>query len=164
MSKAVETKIAELIADKVESAGYDLVRVQIIGGGKYATLQIMAERKDGAGMTVEDCTAISGVVSSAIEGKADLADRFDLEVSSPGIDRPLMKPADYVRFQGHVAKIELKEPVEGRRRFQGAIGAIVEETVEFRADKKVVKVTFEIIERAKLVLTDELLKASSKEK
>jgi ribosome maturation factor RimP len=159
MSKAVENKIVDLIAKDIDAAGYDLVRAQIVGGGKYATLQIMAERKDGVGMTVEDCAKISGAVSSIIEADADLADRFDLEVSSPGIDRPLMKMRDYERFQGHVAKIELKAPVEGQRRFQGKIVNVLGEEIEFSADKKVLKVPFKDIERAKLVLTDELLKA-----
>ena len=160
MSKAVENKIVDLIAKNIDAAGYDLVRAQIVGGGKYATLQIMAERKDGVGMTVEDCAKISGAVSSIIEADADLADRFDLEVSSPGIDRPLMKIRDYERFQGHVAKIELKAPLEGQRRFQGKIVNVLGEEIEFSADKKVLKVPFKDIERAKLVLTDELLKAA----
>jgi ribosome maturation factor RimP len=160
MSKAVENKIASLIAGEIESAGYDLVRVQVKGGGKYAALQVMAERKDGAGMTVEDCATISGAVSSIIEADTELADRFDLEVSSPGIDRPLVKLEDFVRFKGHVAKIELSKPVEGQRRFQGKIVNVEGEEIEVGADKKVLKVSFKDIENAKLVLTDELLKAS----
>jgi ribosome maturation factor RimP len=158
MSKAVEKKIAELIAGEVEAAGYDLVRVQITGGGKYATLQVMAERKDGAGMTVEDCAKISSAVSPVIEADAEWADRYALEVSSPGIDRPLVKLGDYERFQGHVAKFELIKPREGQRRFQGRIAGVSGEVVEFDTDKGVQIIPFENIERAKLVLTDELLK------
>jgi ribosome maturation factor RimP len=120
----------------------------------------MAERKDGAGMTVEDCAAISSAVSEIIEADADLADRFDLEDSSPGIDRPLVKLRDYERFLGHVAKVELKSPVSGQRRFQGKIAGVSGEEIEFGVDKGVLKVSFKDIERAKLVLTDDLLKGA----
>ena len=162
MSKAVENKIADLIASKIESAGYDLVRVLIMGGGKYATLQIMAERKDGVGMKVEDCEGISVLVSSIIEADAELADRFGLEVSSPGIDRPLVKVRDYEKYLGHVAKVELNVSVEGQRRIQAKINGVSGEEITFDADKKVLKVPFKDIERAKLVLTDELLKSREK--
>ncbi len=161
MSKAVENKIAALIADDIGAAGYELVRVQIMGGGKYAALQIMAERKDGVGMTVEDCATISSGVSEKLEADAELADRFDLEVSSPGIDRPLVKIADYARFQGHVAKIELSAPREGQKRFQGAIVGVSDEEIEFGTEKGAIRVPFGAIERAKLVLTDALLKAAA---
>jgi ribosome maturation factor RimP len=161
MSKVIEKKIAALIASDIGTAGYELVRVQITGGGKYAALQIMAERLDGNGMTVEDCTTISRAVSAVLEKDADLADRYDLEVSSPGIDRPLVKLQDYERFQGHVAKIEVDKPIEGQRRFQGKINSIAGAVVELGTDKGKVSVPFEIIEKAKLVLTDELLKAAA---
>ena len=161
MSKAVETKVADLIAGAMDAAGYDLVRVLITGGGKYAALQIMAERRDGVGMTVEDCAAISRTVSERIEADAALAERFDLEVSSPGIDRPLMKAQDYARFQGHVAKVELNAPVNGQRRFQAKIARVSGDEVEFSTDKGALIVPVAAIERAKLVLTDELLKAAA---
>jgi ribosome maturation factor RimP len=162
MSKAVENKIASLIADDIDAAGYDLVRVYLSGGGKYAALQVMAERRDGKGMTVEDCAGISRLVSAKLEADADLADRYDLEVSSPGIDRPLMKLQDYARFQGHVAKVELNAPIEGQRRFQGKIAAVAGDVIEFDAAKTLLKVPFATIEKAKLVLTDELLKEAAR--
>lgn len=161
MSKAVENKIAGMIAQDFETAGYDLVRVHLSGGGKYASLQIMAERRDGVGMTVEDCAKLSRLVTEKLEADKDLADRYDLEVSSPGIDRPLMKLQDYARFQGHVAKIELNAPVDGQRRFQGRITQVSGDVIELDADKMSVKVPFAQIEKAKLVLTDELLKAAA---
>ena len=163
MSKAIESKITELVTGEIDAAGYDLVRVKINGGGKYATLQIMAERKDGVGMKVEDCAKLSGVVSLKIEADADLANRFDLEVSSPGIDRPLTRIRDFERFQSHVAKVELDVPVEGQKRFQGKIGNVGGGEIEFLVDKKVLKTAFENIVNAKLVLTDELLKSSMKQ-
>jgi ribosome maturation factor RimP len=157
MSKTIENKIAAFVADGVDATRYELVRVQVTG----PTLQLMVERKDGAGMTVDDCATISRAVSSAIEADPELADRYALEVSSPGIDRPLVKLEDYARFQGHVAKIELKAPLEGRRRFQGTIAGIIGDEIEFNVDKDALKVPFRGIERAKLVLTDALLKETS---
>lgn len=161
MSKLIENKIAEIISGVVDAAGYDLVRALITGGGKYSALQIMAERKDGAGMTVEDCATISRAVSEIIEADVELADRYDLEVSSPGIDRPLVKLQDYVRFQGFVAKVELTAPLEKQKRFQAKIVGVSGELIEFNTDKGTLSVPFTTIERAKLVLTDELLKAAS---
>jgi len=161
MSKAIEKKIYDLIVADIDGAGYGLVRVQITGGGKYAALQIMAERQDGIGMTVEDCARISKSITEKLEADKDLADKFDLEVSSPGIDRPLVKVQDYTRFVGHVAKVELNAPVDGQRRFQGKITGVSGEVVEFETDKGALRVAFETIEKAKLVLTDELLKAAA---
>ncbi|MDE1901906.1 MAG: ribosome maturation factor RimP [Alphaproteobacteria bacterium] len=162
MSKAIESRINALIAADIAAAGYDLVRVQITGNGKYATLQVMAERQNGTGMNVEDCAAISRLVSDKIEAQPDLAEKFGLEVSSPGIDRPLVRLKDYEAWQGHVAKVELGAPVQGKKRFQGRIARVAGDVVEFEADKAVIAVPFAAIEKAKLVLTDELLKAAQK--
>ena len=161
MSKAVENKITALISGDLDAGGYDLVRVHISGGGKYAALQIMAERRDGVGMKVEDCAKISKSVTEKLEADKDLADRYDLEVSSPGIDRPLVKLQDYTRFQGHVAKIELNAPINGQRRFQGKIAGVTNDTIAFTTEKDTINAPFDAIERAKLVLTDELLKAAA---
>lgn len=160
MAKAVETKIADMIVGQVEALGYDLVRALISGGGKYAKLQVMAERKDGVGMTVEDCATISKAVSEIVEADPDLAERFELEVSSPGIDRPLVKIADYERFKGHVAKVDLTGMINGRRKIQGKIAGVAGEEIEFDIDNALFKVSFKDIERAKLVLTDALMKES----
>ncbi len=157
MSKAVEKKIATLIEGALDAAGYELVRVQVMGGGKYATLQVMAEPK-GRGMTVEDCATLSRLVSAKIEAEADLAQRFALEVSSPGIDRPLVRLKDYERFQGHLITAELTEPLQGQRRFQGRIIGASGDTITLDTDKGALAVPYGNIERAKLVLTDDLLK------
>jgi ribosome maturation factor RimP len=161
MSKPVEKKIAGLIAVDIDAAGYELVRVQITGGGRYSTLQIMAERRDGVGMTVEDCAALSRLVSEKIEADKELADRYDLEVSSPGIDRPLVKLSDFERFVGHVAKVELGAPLNKMKRFEGKIARVLDDVIEFETDKGAVSVAFAAIDRAKLVLTDDLLKAAA---
>jgi ribosome maturation factor RimP len=145
---------------KIAVAGYELVRILIKGNGKYATLQIMAERVDGKGMTVEDCAAISRLVSEKIEADKELADRFDLEVSSPGIDRPLMKLQDYARYEGHIATVELDAPLEGQKKFKGKIARVSDDAVTFGTEKGSLDVPFIAIAKAQLVLTDELLKAA----
>ena len=160
MSKALENKIADLVAKDIEIAGYALVRVHLSGGGKYATLQIMADRQDEAGMTVEDCAKISKLIMAKLESDKDLSDRFDLEVSSPGIDRPLVKIKDYDRFCGHVAKIELATPIGKQKRLQGTIAGVTGNEIEFETDTGSLKIAFDQIEKAKLVLTDKLLKAA----
>lgn len=162
MSKSDGNRIALMIAADVTAAGYELVRVQIVGGGKYATLQVMVERKDGKGITVDDCAKVSGIVSAIIEADPELTGRFDLEVSSPGVDRPLVKPQDYARFKGQVAKVETSSSIDGRRRFQGKIDNVSDCAVDLSLDKGTVTLPFEKIENAKLVLTDELLKAAQK--
>lgn len=158
MSKAIENRIADLLEDAVHAAGYELVRLQILGGGKYATLQVMAEPENGGGMTVEDCARLSRLVSEKVEAEEDLAGRYALEVSSPGIDRPLSKMKDFERYKGHVVKIELNVSLDGRRRFQGKISGISGQTIALQTERGEVDLHLENIDRAKLVLTDALLK------
>src|SRR5712675_2493030 len=100
--------------------GYRLVRVAVLGAGR-ATLQIMAERRDDASMTVDDCADISRSVSALLDVADPIAGAYTLEVSSPGIDRPLVRPEDYERFTGFEARIELARPVDGRKRFRGRL-------------------------------------------
>ena len=171
--KPIERKIADLITTDLSGMGFELVRVQMIGGGRYATLQIMAERMDGLAMTVDDCAAISHATSDKLDADETLTDQYTLEVSSPGIDRPLMRMKDFERFTGHVAKIELEAPLEGvaagKRRFQGDIlrvtgDEIENAAVEFRTEGGEFSVPMKVIARAKLVLTDALLNAAAGEK
>jgi len=157
----IETnQIETLIAPSLEAMGYSVVRVAFTGG-KRATLQIMAERLDGAAMTVDDCADISHSVSAIL----DVADPIDvaymLEVSSPGIDRPLVRPQDYERFAGFEAKIELSRPLDGRKRFRGRILGLQDDSIKLAADEVgQVLLPFADVAKAKLVLTDELIAAS----
>src|ERR1700691_3534201 len=112
--------IALIIEPSLEAMGYRLVRVAFLGA-RRATLQIMAERLDDTPMTVEDCTEISRSVSALLDVADPIADAYMLEVSSPGIDRPLTRPEDYDRFAGFEAKIELGQPIDGRKRFRGRL-------------------------------------------
>jgi ribosome maturation factor RimP len=165
-AKPVEGKVSDLVAAPLAAMGYDLVRVLLTGTSANAILQIMAEHQDGAPMTVDDCAAISRTVSEKLEADPALADSYSLEVSSPGIDRPLTRVKDYAQHQGHLAVVELSAPIEGRRRFKGKIGAIAatggdNAEIEFTTDDGAVRVPMASIAKAKLVLTDELLKQAA---
>jgi ribosome maturation factor RimP len=156
-----------LIGPTIAAMGYDLVRVRM-GGGSSPVLQIMAERADGKGMAVEDCEAISRALSAKLDVEDPITSAYTLEVSSPGIDRPLVRAADYVRFSGHAARIETRIPVEGRRRFSGKIAAATDSHVRLTLDEKgagdLVEVEIPIAEiaSAKLKLTDELIAAATR--
>ena len=153
-------RIETLIAPQMASMGYDLVRVQL-SGSKRRTLQIMAERRDGAGMTVDDCADISHAVSAVLDVEDPIAGAYTLEVSSPGIDRPLVRQDDFARFAGYEAKIELDGAIDGRRRFQGRLLGIDEDRVRVALDDGEIDVPFARIHRAKLVLTDDLIREAS---
>ncbi|MFO1060167.1 MAG: ribosome maturation factor RimP [Dongiaceae bacterium] len=154
---AIET----LIAPTLEAMGYALVRVRFSGGGR-PTLQVMAERIDGAAMAVEDCAEISRTLSALLDVEDPLPGAYLLEVSSPGLDRPLVKPADYERFAGETAQVETARPVDGRKRFRGRLGGLVEGGVRLLLDEGEVVVPFAAIQRAKLLVTDEILAAAKR--
>jgi ribosome maturation factor RimP len=151
-------KIEALIAPSLEAMGYRVVRVAVTGG-RRATLQIMAERVDDKAMTVEDCADISRTVSALLDVADPIATAYTLEVSSPGIDRPLVRREDFARFAGFEAKIELTSPVEGRRRFRGKLLGVEGDDVRVLVDAAPVALPLATVVRAKLVLTDELLAA-----
>ncbi|MFO0294930.1 MAG: ribosome maturation factor RimP [Rhodospirillales bacterium] len=154
-----QTTLETLIQPTVEGLGYDLVRV-VVSGRQRPTLQVMAERRDRQPMTVEDCETISRAISAKLDVEDPLPDAYTLEVSSPGIDRPLVRPADYARFAGHVAKVESREPVAGQRRFTGRILAADATALRLATETGEVELPIADISRAKLVLTDELLRAA----
>jgi ribosome maturation factor RimP len=148
----------------VESAGYRLVRLRVMGG-KRKTLQVMAERLDG-GMEVGDCAELSRKLSGVLEAADPFAEEYVLEVSSPGIDRPLVSAEDFERFAGHEARVEMMHSIDGRRRFKGLIiglenGAIEMETSGEKGTQRVLLPIAGIAE-AKLVLTDRLIQESLK--
>ncbi len=153
-------RVERLIAPALGEMGYDLVRVRL-SGGQPPRLQVMAERRDEAGMTVEDCTEISHVLSALLDTDDPIGDSYFLEVSSPGIDRPLTRLDDFERFSGFEAKVELQRPIDGRRRFRGRLLGIEEESVLMRMDSQTVVLPYADIGDAKLVMTDDLLAAAS---
>jgi len=154
-----------LIAPAVQAQGYRLVRLRLMGG-KRKTLQILAERPDGQ-MDVEDCAKLSRAVSEVLEAADPISEEYVLEVSSPGIDRPLTAPEDFARFAGHDARVELVRGVDGRRRFKGLLigleGAdVIMNVTDADEGNRQVRFSFDDIAEAKLVLTDRLIQESLK--
>lgn len=149
-------EIARMIEPALEAMGYRLVRVAFTGA-RQTTLQVMAERRDEAAMTVDDCAAISRQVSALLDVADPIADAYTLEVSSPGIDRPLVRPEDYDRFAGFEARIELSAPLGGRKRYRGRLLGRAAGHVRLAGDGGEVSLPLASIARAKLVLTDDLL-------
>lgn len=153
--------LAQFVEPVLDSLGFRLVRIEISGrDGK--TVQIMAERPDGS-MTIDDCEAVSKAVSPLLDVQDMVADSYRLEISSPGIDRPLVRPSDFVDWAGSEAKIELKSPIEGRKRFKGRLEGFEDDEVLMDVDlgeegHKTIGVAVGLIASARLVLTDELIR------
>jgi ribosome maturation factor RimP len=150
--------IADLIAPSIEALGYEVVRVTL-AGSQRKVLQIMAEPKDGRVMAVEDCARVSRAVSAILDVEDPISGAYSLEVSSPGIDRPLTRPKDFDRFAGHEAKIETHEPVDGRKRFKGILKGVADESVKIDSEGAELALPLNQIAKAKLVLTDALIAA-----
>lgn len=157
--------IRTLIEPAIVDLGYDLVRLKWMGGDKYKTLQIMIEPKDGGPTVVEDCEKVSHTVSALLDVDDVIAGAYRLEVSSPGIDRPLTRLKDFTTWKGFETKIETKESIEGRRKFRGIVTAINEDKIEFDLsdEKKGFTIPFSKIVDAKLVLNDELINHTMKQ-
>jgi ribosome maturation factor RimP len=153
-------KVAAIIEPALEDRGFRLVRVAI-SGREGKTLQVMAERADGS-MTIEDCEAVSREISALLDVHDPIAGAYRLEVSSPGIDRPLVRPSDFEDWAGHEAKIELSEPIDGRKRFRGTLEGFEGGEIRIEVDlgdagRQVVGLPVGLIAEAKLVLTDDLI-------
>ncbi|WP_412564907.1 ribosome maturation factor RimP [Thalassobius sp. MITS945101] len=163
---AMDRRIAEIITPVIEDMGFELVRIRLMGG-KTATLQIMAERPEG-GIEVDECAKISTAVSAVLDVEDPIVDQYNLEVSSPGIDRPLTRLKDFETFEGYEIKIETTELIDGQRRFKGMLAGVEGEEVLLnleRGDEEVtVGLNFDWLSDAKLVLTDELIKEMLKQR
>lgn len=151
-----ETKIEELITPIIDELGYEVVRVALMGNVN-PTLQIMIDNKNQKPIVVEDCVKVSKEISEILDEKIEY--QYNLEVSSPGIDRPLTKVAHFERFIGFNAKIDTLTEVEGRKRFKGKVLGVNGQNITIETDGSEYVVGFDNIMKAKLVLTDELLKA-----
>ena len=160
----VDARVAHIIEPLAESMGYHLVRVRM-NGNNGGTLQIMAERHDGT-MAVEDCEALSRAISPVLDVEDPIPQAYHLELSSPGIDRPLVRKSDFSRWAGHLTKLETREAIEGRRRFRGVMtsagddGFVIE--LDGSAAGERVAIPYALVHDARLVLTDELIEASLK--
>jgi ribosome maturation factor RimP len=154
-------QIAAIAEPVLADLGFRLVRV-VLSGRNGSTVQIMAERPDGT-ITVEECAEISRQLSPALDAHDPIQGQYNLEVSSPGIDRPLVRPSDFVDWAGYEAKIELKEVLAGRRRFRGILEGVEGDEVRIEVDldqlgRQVVGLPIRLIGEARLVLTDELIR------
>jgi len=153
---AIDRRMAEIITPVIEDLGYELVRVRLMSG-KTTSLQIMADKPDG-GIEVDDCAVISNAVSAVLDVEDPILDAYALEVSSPGIDRPLTRLKDFAMFEGYEAKIETGELIGGRRRFKGELAGVEGEEVLINIEEGTIGLQFDWLTDAKLVLTDELIK------
>jgi ribosome maturation factor RimP len=155
---ALSQVIERIITPTVEGMGYELVRLTV-SGGQRKTLQVMAEPKNGRNMSLEDCSHLSRAISAVLDVEDPIDGAYSLEVSSPGIDRPLVRPKDYDRFAGFEAKLETRAPIDGRKRFKGKLLGLEAQNVKIEVEGAPLALPFEEIEKAKLVLTDELIAA-----
>jgi ribosome maturation factor RimP len=151
-----------MISPSLDAMGYRLVRVAFTGG-RRPTLQIMAERRDDVAMTVDDCAEISHSISALLDVADPIPTEYQLEVSSPGIDRPLISREDFARYAGYEAKIEVGRMIEGRKRFRGRVLGVSGDDVRVALPDAEVALPFADIVTAKLLLTDELLAAAAKQ-
>ncbi len=153
---AMDRRMAEIISPVIEDMGFELVRVRLMGG-KSKTLQIMAERPDG-GIEVDECADISTAVSAILDVEDPITDAYALEVSSPGIDRPLTRLRHFEEYEGYDAKLETAELVAGRKRFKGVLAGVEGEEVLINVEEGTIGLQFDWLAEAKLILTDELIK------
>ncbi len=156
---AIDRRLAEIISPVIEDMGYELVRIRLMSG-KSTILQIMADKPDG-GIEVDDCADISNAVSAVMDVEDPILDAYTLEVSSPGIDRPLTRLKDFEMFEGYEAKLETAEMIDGRRRFKGELAGVEGEDVliniENHGETVTIGLNFDWLSDAKLVLTDDLI-------
>ncbi len=153
---AIDRRIAEIITPVVEDMGFEVVRVRLMTG-KESTLQIMVQRPDGT-IEVDQCAQISTAVSAVLDVEDPIVDVYTLEVSSPGIDRPLTRLKDFDQWKGFEAKIETEELIDGRRRFKGELAGIDGDEVLIDIDEGTIGLKFAWLSDAKLVLTDDLIR------
>jgi ribosome maturation factor RimP len=157
---SIDRRLAEIVTPVIEDLGFELVRIRLMGG-KTKTLQIMAERPDG-GIEVDDCARISTAVSATLDVEDPIEDAYTLEVSSPGIDRPLTRLKDFDTWEGYEARVETTELIDGRRRFKGILHGTEGDEVLIEIDDQGEAVTiglkFDWLSDAKLVLTDDLIR------
>ncbi|MEM1382738.1 MAG: ribosome maturation factor RimP [Pseudomonadota bacterium] len=151
----IDRRLAQVLAPAIEGMGFELIRLRLMGG-KKATLQVMAERPDGT-MEVEDCAKLSRALSAALDVEDPISEGYTLEVSSPGIDRPLTRLVDFDRWEGYEARLETAELIEGRKRFKGILHGIEGSEVLIEIEEGVIGLEFDWLADAKLLLTDDLM-------
>jgi ribosome maturation factor RimP len=154
-------RLEERVEPTLEALGFAVVRIVITGSEGRRSLQIMAERRDGSPINVEDCAVISRTLSAIFDVEDPLPGAYDLEVSSTGIDRPLTRAKDFETYAGFEAKLDAKMPVAGRKRFRGRLkGLNADGEIVIATEDGDASVAFDNVNTAKLILTDELIAAA----
>lgn len=163
---AVDRRIAEIVGPTIEGLGFELIRLRM-QGGRHPLLQIMADRPEG-GIDVDDCASISTAVSALLDVEDPIEENYTLEVSSPGIDRPLTRMKDFDLWEGYEARVETSEQIDGRKRFKGLLRGTEGEEVLIEIEEKgeavVIGLQFDWLTDAKLILTDELIEEMLRQK
>jgi ribosome maturation factor RimP len=162
----LEARIAAMVEPAITDLGFRLVRIKL-SGLNGLTLQLMAERPDGT-MTVDDCESVSRAITPVLDVEDPINQEYHLEVSSPGVDRPLVRPEDFRRWRGHLVKLELEVPLDGRKRFRGEIRGVEDGNLVLRLEDLPddgvpdVRLSFADMAEARLVMTDALVEAALK--
>ncbi|MCB1839672.1 MAG: ribosome maturation factor RimP [Alphaproteobacteria bacterium] len=158
----LEEKLTKLMEPVIADLGFDLVLVSVIGEGGTKTVQVLAQDPQTRNLGIEDAAKISRSLSAVLDVEDPVVGKYRLEVSSPGIDRPLIKPEDFEHYTGFEAKLEIGTPMEnGQRRFRGVLKGLENKSVLVETDKGEVKLPLNDLTKAKLVLTDKLIKAAA---
>ena len=157
---AEDQGLLELLDPVAEAAGYEIVRLRLMGGEHARRLQIMAERPSDGDMNVEDCARLSRAISEIMDAADPIAGEYTLEVSSPGVDRPLTRLKDFATYEGYEARVELDRVAEGRKRFKGMLAGVEDDAVaiDLEGEEETAMIPFAWITDAKLILTDQLMK------
>ncbi len=155
---AEDLKLLELLDPVAEVTGYEIVRLRLMGGEHARRLQIMAETPEGE-MNVEDCARLSRAIAEIMDAADPISGEYTLEVSTPGVDRPLTRLKDFVTFAGYEARLELDRVAEGRKRFKGMIVGVEDDNIaiDLEGEEATALVPFAWIVEAKLILTDKLM-------
>ncbi|MFO1014697.1 MAG: ribosome maturation factor RimP [Caulobacteraceae bacterium] len=162
---AEDRRLLDLLDPVAEAAGFEIVRLRLMGGDHVRRLQIMAERADGS-MVVEDCAILSRAISPVMDAADPITGEYTLEVSSPGIDRPLTRLKDFETYEGLEARIELDRMADGRKRFKGELAGIEDDNVaiNLEGEEETALIPFAWITEAKLVMNDDLMKRGADER
>jgi ribosome maturation factor RimP len=156
-------QITEVIEPTMRDLGFEVVRI-LMTGGQRPTVQVMVEPVGRGSMTVDDCARLSHAISALLDVADPIAGTYRLEVTSPGIDRPLVRRADFERFAGHEARLETDTPIDGRRRFRGRLVGVIDDDVCLQLPEGEQRIPYGMVKKAKLVLTDDLLAAAQAER
>ncbi|MGB0959733.1 MAG: ribosome maturation factor RimP [Halocynthiibacter sp.] len=153
----MDQRLAKIVQPVIESMGFELVRIRLMGKEDNRTMQVMAERPDG-GIEVDECARISTEIGAVLDVEDPIVENYSLEVSSPGIDRPLTRLKDFDLWEGYEAKLETVDMIDGRKRFKGTLGGVEGDEILITISEGTIGLKFDWISEAKLILTDELIR------